>query len=617
MHRDAERAELRKQRLDEEKKHHEEDRRRRAADRVVPPFRNVFDSLVYSDSLNSTQLSEQKLALSKMLPLIASGHVVVKWNYEKEQPAVPGGPGENGEAVTINKNKLSAENATIFDSGWQNNAFNQFASDMISLHRSLPDIRDEGCKTRKYRDLLPDTSVIVIFHNEAWSVLLRTVHSVLDRSPPHLIKEVILVDDFSDLDHLRAPLDEYVSKLLKVRVMRNKKREGLIRARLLGASVATGKVLVFLDSHCECTMGWLEPLLDRIAENRSNVVAPIIDVLADDTLRYQYSSARSTSVGGFDWNLQFNWHAIPDRERKRRKSEVDPVWSPTMAGGLFAISREYFEYIGTYDPGMDIWGGENLELSFRVWMCGGILEQVMCSHVGHIFRQRSPYAWRTGTNVLKKNSVRLAEVWLDDYKTYYYERLNFDLGEYGDVTGRKELRKRLKCKTFDWYLKNIFPELFIPGDAVASGEIRNKEMGTFSGSNKHSACVDSAVDKNANNQPVKLWPCHNQGGNQFWMLSPEGEIRRDEGCIDYAGQFVMIYPCHGMKGNQEWIYGPDNTLRHRNTNLCLQINAEGTKLEMKPCTGIDRQIWYWKRKERSTIPPSLPPRSMSLSRHHR
>jgi polypeptide N-acetylgalactosaminyltransferase len=60
-------------------------------------------------------------------------------------------------------------------------------------------------------------------------------------------------------------------------------------------------------------------------------------------------------------------------------------------------------------------------------MCGGILEQVLCSHVGHIFRDRSPYKWRSDVDVLKRNLVRLAEVWMDDYKKYFYERFNYEL----------------------------------------------------------------------------------------------------------------------------------------------------------------------------------------------
>lgn len=500
-------------------------------------------------------------------------------------PGSDNAPGELGKPVVLPKNLSEEAKAAVAD-GWKKNAFNQYVSDLISIRRKLPDPRDEWCKQPgRFLDDLPQTSVVICFHNEAWSVLLRTVHSVLDRSPEHLIKEIILVDDFSDMPHLMQQLEDYMSAIPKVRIVRATRREGLIRARLLGARYVTAPVLTYLDSHCECTEGWLEPLLDRIARNKTTVVCPVIDVIDDTTLEYHYRDSTSVNVGGFDWNLQFNWHPVPTRERARHKHTAEAVWSPTMAGGLFAIDKEFFEKLGTYDSGFDIWGGENLELSFKTWMCGGTLEIVPCSHVGHIFRKRSPYKWRTGVNVLKKNSVRLAEVWLDDYAKYYYQRVGNDKGDYGDISSRISLREKLECKSFDWYLKNIYPELFIPGESVANGEIRNVGF--------QKVCLDSPTRKSDHHKPVGIYPCHRQGGNQYWMYSKQGEIRRDETCLDYSGHDVVLYPCHGGKGNQLWIYDQHTKqIKHGSSEKCMAINSKKTKIAMETCfPGEKRQMW--------------------------
>lgn len=54
------------------------------------------------------------------------------------------------------------------------------------------------CKQLTYPEDLPQISVVFIFVNEALSVILRSVHSVVNHTPAHLLKEIILVDDNSD-----------------------------------------------------------------------------------------------------------------------------------------------------------------------------------------------------------------------------------------------------------------------------------------------------------------------------------------------------------------------------------------------------------------------------------
>ncbi|XP_026680901.1 N-acetylgalactosaminyltransferase 6-like, partial [Diaphorina citri] len=138
---------------------------------------------------------------------------------------------------------------------------------------------------KKYLSSLPTVSVVVPFFNEHWSVLLRTVYSVIIRSPPSLMKQIILVDDCSTKAHTKKPLDDFVRKHLShiVQVIHLPSRQGLIRARLAGAKAATGDVLLFLDAHSEANVNWLPPLLGEISNMRR-----VAEVWMDEYAEYIY-----------------------------------------------------------------------------------------------------------------------------------------------------------------------------------------------------------------------------------------------------------------------------------------------------------------------------------------
>lgn len=128
--------------------------------------------------------------------------------------------------------------------GYKKHAYNTLISDKLSLDRDVPDTRNALCRNQTYSENLPQTSVIICFYNEHFRTLLRTIHSVSNRSPKHLLAEIILVDDFSDLSDLQANLTAYLAanKRLNVKLYQTERREGLIRARLFGVRRASAEV---------------------------------------------------------------------------------------------------------------------------------------------------------------------------------------------------------------------------------------------------------------------------------------------------------------------------------------------------------------------------------------
>lgn len=410
-------------------------------------------------------------------------------------------------------------------------------SDMakISLNRQAPDYRSDLCQAENYKNReLSSVSVIIIFCNEPFETLVRSVHSVLNRSPPDILKEIVLVDDGSDAEHIAIggndDLIKHLAKLpIKVKLIRNRKRMGIVGARMTGIHQAQGEIFVILDSHIEVQPGWLEPLVLPISLNPETVVMPHIDGIDIVT--------KQPRKGGIGCTLGIIWkvmeHAFtPDpkystKDRLNRQNYIlgQYVTSPTMAGGLFAANKDWFLSIGGYDSGMRGWGAENVEFSFRLWMCGGRLLCTECSRVNHMFGGGKFYSVQPGS--VKTNRMRTIALWMDEFADLAWKVLgkpSFD--EIGDLTEINKMKTELKCHDFKWFLRHVWPESevqIIPGDVPYLGIIRATNT-TF--------CIS---DVGFGTKRAKLTDCHYKNKPESLMYwKREGRVTvetNDELCL--------------------------------------------------------------------------------------
>ncbi|XP_023835152.1 polypeptide N-acetylgalactosaminyltransferase 9 [Salvelinus sp. IW2-2015] len=508
----------------------------------------------------------------------------------------PGGLGQGGAAAT-----LGDDSHVDGEGKYEDYGYNAQLSDRISLDRSIPDYRPKKCKQLTYPEDLPQISVVFIFVNEALSVILRSVHSVVNHTPAHLLKEIILVDDNSDSVELKFNLDQYVNKRYPglVKIVRNSKREGLIRARIHGWNAATAPVVGFFDAHVEFNTAWAEPILTRVKEDHTRIILPAIDNIKFNTFEVQqYANA----AHGYNWGL-WCMYIIPPQEWLDKGDETAPIRTPAMIGCSFVVDREYFGEIGLLDPGMEVYGGENIELGMRVWQCGGSMEVLPCARVAHIERTKKPYN-NDIDYYAKRNALRAAEVWMDEYKSHVYMAWNIPMNnpgvDYGDVSERVALRKRLQCRSFRWYLENVYPEMRIYNNTITYGEVRNSKASGY--------CLDQGSE---DDDKAILYPCHGMS-SQLARYSTEGLLQLgplgsttflpDTKCLidDGRGRTPSLKKCDSVSrvSQRLWDFTQNGPIISRDTGRCMEVEMSkdanfGLRLVVQRCSGQKWMIRNW------------------------
>ncbi|CAE7947644.1 Pgant2 [Symbiodinium sp. KB8] len=426
---------------------------------------------------------------------------------------------------------------------------------------------------------------------------LNTVRAVYESMPANILHEIIVVDDGSEPPLAESFLTRDVVNVYKVTIIRHAQTVGLIGAKKDGGDAATGDIVVFFDCHVAPQPGWHESFLRLIGENYRRIVTPVITDLDVGTWK-QRGGNQGQAKCYLTWDADFKWFTSDD------------PYVPILSGGLLGISKRWWNETGGYDVEMVGWGGENLDQSLRSWLCGGEIMMAQDSFVAHMWRSsrdtRTKAHYKVQPGAAARNRLRAAVAWFGDFSQklssfpgLQYERRNADgTPWYGNLDNILEVKTRLGCKSFAWFM-NRFKHVYEDGGLIPAETFRIERDGgrclTYEGG--------AGTSPDGKGTAV-LRPCSSSDERQRWHgankdLSQSGKsccsgLRawNTDQCINGAsGGKVTTFVCDisGKLLQQAWRFDPSGQLQKQGrggfmqSTECIVTTPGDEQLEVQRC----------------------------------
>ena len=110
--------------------------------------------------------------------------------------------------------------------------------------------------------------------------------------------------------------------------------------------------------HCECFPGWLDQILMELEKNPNSIAVPVVEPIHANSFDISYTSLSKVQIAGFDWNLDIHFLCQKNRHKMKKNNLVEPMPSPVLPHGIFAVKRDWFFSIGGFDQRIDNAFGE-------------------------------------------------------------------------------------------------------------------------------------------------------------------------------------------------------------------------------------------------------------------